>query len=228
VFPYNWQFPRYSACSTISHSQKCAPAFPMFPTLPSCAHAQLNSPAPCHCQGLLKAFSNFSACAHSQLPTTLLADRLPAAKASSLDVKAFMEHFIQGAQQWGSWAHPGCLQPPFLPPASSALRLSTCLHPLTCAMHQRPLVLACAPCCAHTSFHPAPPHRCPCLSLSCKPAGCAAHTLPYPQPLVIAAPASLPTADLLAVQHTPEWPAATLLLRRLALALNTPKGLQVS
>jgi len=34
-------------------------------------------------------------------------------------------------------------------------------------------------------------------------------------------------ADLLAVQHTPEWPAAQLLLRRLVMAMNTPKGLQV-
>ncbi len=34
-------------------------------------------------------------------------------------------------------------------------------------------------------------------------------------------------ADLLAVRHLPEWPGATLLLRRMALALNTAKGLQV-
>lgn len=33
-------------------------------------------------------------------------------------------------------------------------------------------------------------------------------------------------SDLLAVQHSPEWPAAMLLLRRLVLALNTAKGLQ--
>ncbi|KAF5830563.1 hypothetical protein DUNSADRAFT_14347 [Dunaliella salina] len=32
--------------------------------------------------------------------------------------------------------------------------------------------------------------------------------------------------DLLAVQHTPEWPGAQLLLRRLVMALNTSKGLQ--
>ncbi|GFH31171.1 sister chromatid cohesion protein, partial [Haematococcus lacustris] len=33
-------------------------------------------------------------------------------------------------------------------------------------------------------------------------------------------------ADLLAVQHSAEWPGSTLMLRRLVLALNTSKGLQ--